>query len=222
MDRDLFLGGSGHLTYHASGTNAGHLRLVPPTTYSLATQTSPHWLGYSTVNISVSIITGSEVVTLVNNALSDYKYYNNSSSAYAAIAAAYGGIGWTSANAEVGTVVYKVNQQSGRAFASPVASTFQVVASQFTPPYNSGWPSTGAVCRVGTGTSFPSGDPRSWGGNIFNGGIATVNLTNVSLSNYIWLACDISPWTGQASDLRGDGGRGISLSISVGSIRDPE
>lgn len=207
---------SGHLTLHASG----HIALYVPISYSAVVQPSPYWSGYATVNIPVSTITGEQVATLVSAAISNYAFVTNYSSPPAPninISASFGGIGYTSAFVEHYARIWRIVPSSG-IFGSPVVASIVMQGSIFAPPYQSEWPSTGCSFRVGTGSSSPTGDPRGWAANLFSGGVASSTQYNVSLSEYVWCSFDVSPWSGQADDLRGDGGRGLSGSVSFGSI----
>lgn len=215
----LLIGSTGHLL---RSVVSGHFLLNLPTTYTLVNQLGAKWSGWADVNIPVSEITGTQVVTLVNNALAQYSAKSGSyiNYTYASIAASYGGIGYTAADCTVYGAIMAVTPQSGRSFGAPRAASLVIDVHAFCPPYQSEWPTTGGNCGIGTGNTAPTGDPRSWNANLFSGGVGTSTLTDVALGAYIWMFSTISPWSGQASDLRGDGGRGIECYMTATGIKD--
>lgn len=102
-------------------------------------------------------------------------------------------------------VVFRVTANNGGSFGNPVAASISIGVSACS---GCGGGYTGTLV-VGTGSSAPTGQPRTWQGSVAtrtfsndgtptdpNGAsVGSFVLSNIALSNFVWVRLDISPWS---------------------------
>lgn len=182
--------------------------------YSSSFDSNVFWAGDASIEISTADITGSEIVTLINDAISNYVSSSGSGSkGTIGVYADYGGVGWTDGHAFAQGVIYEITVGAGETFGTPTGD-LTVTASGYTPPLHSPWDTTGCTYKIGTGNSKPTGDPRGWSGNIVAAGTSGQTIQDEALSRYVWICCAISPWSGQTTDLSTPRGMQTTLTIS--------
>ena len=181
-NQHLKLSASGHLKLHSSG----HLKLWTATTYTLNL--------VSTVEYAGDIFrSGSDYAAKQNEAIAAMASCTPNFGG----SVVYLGASDNGASALSNGYIWEVVPLGGASFGSPVAASIVILCGNYTPPYHAA--TSDGYGFVGTGSSVPTGIPRTWGKNLWTGS-SNATLTNVSVQRYIWWGCDLSSWSGSSTN----------------------